>query len=319
MRRVGARQPTLTRCASATPGESNRGAELGTVEHVLILPSLLVVIDGSAPFVKVFGHDGRLVQAFGGPGGGPGEYRGIDAAAYDPASRELWLVDNRLARVSRLAAGDTLRPVSAQRMEVTSITSMCAMNGAMYALSSFGGRFVHELAAEGDRVVARRSWGEPKTARDVSANPGLRNNSANGPIDCDGARGVVYAGATLYGEVHRVDTRTGAHTFTPIAEFVGMEFRPAGGGVSMAMPARGWVERIVSVRAAASGVEVVLAASPPGAGRSPYAVLTMPDGGATSARAGHTWRPIGRAGAHVVCSTDDPAPTVAFFAGSRCP
>ncbi len=300
-------------------GDDARGAELGTIEHVLVLPTRLVVVDGSPPFVKVFDHGGRLVQAFGRTGGGPGEYRHVDAVVFEPQRRELWLVDNQLARVSRFASGDTLRMLAAHRTELTGIVALCAMNGRTYALSPRGGRFVHELAVDGELIVTRRAWGEPKTARDLAANPALRNNSANGPIACDAAREVVYAGATLFGEVHRVDLRAGTHTVAPIPAFAGMEFRPSGGGVTMAMPERGWIERIVDVRAAGAGVEVTLAASPTGPGRPAFATVVMPDGATPAPRVPSTWRAHGSAGALVVCSTDDPAPTLALFRGERCP
>ena len=314
---LSAQNPTAP--AAIIGGEENRGAELGTIQHVLVLPSRLVVIDGSAPFYRVFDHTGRLVQSFGQAGSGPGEYRAVDAIAYDSASREVWVYDRRLARLTRFAAGDTLRPIASHQSSVTSVSALCAMNGRFYALSAHGGRFVHELAVQENRIESRRSYGEPKTARDVAANPGLRNNSANGALYCDAPREVVYAGATLYGEIHRVDLQTGTHTFTPIPAFVGMEFRPNGDAVMMSMPARGWVDRIVDLRMARGGVEVVLAASPAGPGRSPFSLLTLTSAGAASARVAYAWRPLGRAGGRVVCSTDDPAPTIAFFALERCP
>lgn len=60
----------------------------------------IVVLDGEAPFVRLFTPDGRLLVAFGAEGSGPGELR-LPMAAAAVAPHELEVIDMRLLRVTR--------------------------------------------------------------------------------------------------------------------------------------------------------------------------------------------------------------------------
>jgi hypothetical protein len=299
-------------------GEESRGAELGELDRVLVLPSLLVVIEGDAPFVRVFGHQGRQRQSFGNAGAGPREFRRIDAVAYDSVNRVVWIADGALSRISTYAAGDSLTLIAETRTTIRP-TSLCALKGRMFALSSHEGNLVHELAVTRSSVMVQRSLGELRTALPLAANPGLRNNVANGPMLCDAAHDIVYTAAALFGEVHAVALGTGAQTTTAVRDFVGMEFKQSGNAVSVGMPARGWVDRIVGLQPAAGGVAVVLASSPPGPGRPDHAIVTVTATGEQSARAPRTWRPLGRVGRYAVCAINDPVPTIGYFAAAQCP
>jgi hypothetical protein len=300
-------------------GEDARGTELGVVRSVAVLPSLLVVIEGAAPFVKVFDHHGKLMQSFGQVGAGPGEFRAPGEIAFDSVNRMLWIADARLGRVTQFAVGDTLRWAS-EHLSAVNIRNLCAMNGAVFAVSPLDGHLVHELGLVAERYAARRSFGTLESRHPQAATAMVRSLITAGPMYCDAARQVVYTASRDLGEVHRVDLRTGVQTTTPVRSFLGLDIVPTGeNSVQFSGPARGWADQIADLQPAADGVSLVLVANGTAPNRPPFEVITMSATGVQSARVPYMWRPLGRVGALVVCSTNDPVPAIAYFALPRCP
>ncbi len=300
-------------------GEQAREAELGVFLNVTVLPSLLVVVERGAPFVKVFNHKGQLVQSFGSVGGGPGEFRYPNAVAYDPVNHAFWISDGKLGRVTEFTVADTLSWTSEHPSSVN-VRNLCAMNGKVLALSPLNGHLVHELALEGGRYVARQSYGNLASRHPQAATTMVRSLITAGPMYCDAAAQVIYTASRDLGEVHRVDVRTGAQTTTQVRAFVGLTIAPSGeNSIVFSGPARGWADQVSDLLPGTDGVSIVLAPNGEAKNHPPFEVSAMSASGVQSPRVAYTWRPLGRVGSMVICSSNDPAPTIAYFALSRCP
>lgn len=302
-------------------GEDGVASEIGAGFDAVILPAFLLVIENDAPFIKVFTHDGKLVQRIGRAGGGPGEFRAARSIAYDSVSRTAWVLDARLARVSRFSVGDTLRLLGQNTSLVTNMRNLCAMNGRVYALSVFKGALVHEIAIENDRVVSRRAFGAPTSSHPQSRAAAIQQMAATGPMVCDAPRNVVYTVAANLGELHRIDVATGNHTTVSVRDFVRPAISVDSIGARFGRAAGKPSEMILGVYGDIDGFGIVIM---PGVGvdhenEPPLNSVKVSPTGAQSTRITHKWRPIGRVGANVVCAALDPAPTIAYFRLPKCP
>jgi hypothetical protein len=300
-------------------GADNHGAELGAFRSITILPSLLVVTEGSAPFVKVFNHQGKLVQSFGHAGAGPGEFRAPGAVTYDSVNRIVWIADARLGRIGQYRVTDTLT-LAAERVSAVNVRNLCAMNGRLFASSPLGGHLVHELAVESGRFVARQSYGALESKHPQAATTMVKSLISAGPMYCDALHNAIYHASSDLGEIHRVDLATGLQTTTSVRGFVGLTIAPTGeNSVTFDGPARGWADQIAALVPTAAGVAIVI--TPNGAAKNhpPAEVSTLSLTGVESARVPYQWLPVGSARGLVVCTTMEPAPTIAYFARPRCP
>lgn len=316
---VPAAAQTPPKPAVVIGGAESRATELGAFRSVTILPSLLVVTEGDAPFVKVFNHQGKLVQSFGRAGAGPGEFRSPGAVAYDSVNRVLWIADGRLGRISQYTVTDTLR-LAGDRPSSVNVHNLCAMNGRLYASSPLDGHLVHELALENGRFVSHHSYGALESRHPQAATTMVKSLIATGPMYCDAAHDVIYHASSDLGEIHRVDLTTGSQTTTLVRGFVGLSIVPTGeNGVSFDGPARGWADQIAALVPSLQGIGIVLTPNGEAKNHPPVEVSTFSATGVQSVRIPFLWRPVGRARGMVVCTTTDPAPTIAYFALTRCP
>lgn len=90
-------------------GEADQGGSLEHPQALMVLPGLIVVMEGGAPFLKLFGTDGRLRQQTARLGSGPGELREPHAMAFDPLTRRLVVFDPPNGRADYYILTDTLR------------------------------------------------------------------------------------------------------------------------------------------------------------------------------------------------------------------
>ena len=85
------------------------GAELFySIQSVTVANGRVIVLDGTAPFVRVFDASGRLIRAFAGKGNGPGELQ-LPIHAGARANGEVEIYDMRQLRFTRFDSAGVQR------------------------------------------------------------------------------------------------------------------------------------------------------------------------------------------------------------------
>ncbi len=67
----------------------------------------IYILDLYAQEIRVFTRDGAYVRSIGGPGSGPGEFRGVNGMTFDPSGR-LWVMNQGNVRYSVFDTSGTL-------------------------------------------------------------------------------------------------------------------------------------------------------------------------------------------------------------------
>jgi hypothetical protein len=179
---------------------------------------------------------------------------------------------------------------------------------------------VHELVVESDRFTARGSYGALESKHPQAATTMVKSLISAGPMYCDALHDAVYHASADLGEIHRVDLASGVQTTTPVRGFVGLTIAPTGeNSVTFDGPARGWADQIAALVPTPDGIGIVITPNGDAKNHPPAEVSTLSLTGAQSARVPYKWIPVGRARGLAVCTTTEPAPAIAYFAGPRCP
>jgi hypothetical protein len=142
------------------------------------------VLDSRAMLLRRYSPDGELMDAAGGEGQGPGEFRSPASLVLDPEGRVLVLdvAGMHTSRYQPTAAG--LEFQNAHPIPFPA-SDFCLMGDRVFVLGLHEGHVVHEITVEGDLV---RSFGDPKPFPAESAVLGDRffdSYSAVGHILCD--------------------------------------------------------------------------------------------------------------------------------------
>lgn len=303
-------------------GESDAATQLGQYVGVVATPKLIVVLERDAPFLKVFGHDGRLVQRLGRSGAGPGEFRGASGISYDAEGRRVLVVDQSNARVYAFAAGDTLSPPVASTLDQVGVRSVCVAGGRLYAVVRNAPKIVRELQLRAGRAtVTGEPFGDPKTAHQHGDHPLVRTRASDGPALCRGDGRSLLIASRLLGEVHTFDLATRRQRTDPVPRFQGAGITVESDAMTIALPV-GESQSLVGL--VEWGKEVIVVAERMvregnrQAEPSGYRLGTM---GATPSALGpvHAWRPVALLATGALCARNDPAPTLGLFPGTTCP
>lgn len=105
----------------------------GVVTPFILSNGNLAVPTRGASSVRVFAPDGSFVKELGGPGEGPGEFRGLRSAWNRADTVEAW--DSRLRRITRFLPGGELRVVNVHE-PAANLDSAVGVLGEGWALVS---------------------------------------------------------------------------------------------------------------------------------------------------------------------------------------
>jgi hypothetical protein len=305
-------------------GDNDRGATLGRVRSIAVLPKVLVVLERDAPHIQVFGHDGRLRQTLGRAGAGPGEYRAPFALGPDPESGELLIVDPANSRLTRYSVSDTLALESTTQIDVPMTRAVCRNGAPLLALAGLDSIPIRELQLVGGLFVGRAGIGR-KASRHVLANhPRLQSYIAEGPMLCTPDQGRIFVASPLLGEILAYrPSRPTETVLISVPEFRPLKFAPVGAGVQLSMPEGGFYERIVDLRVRGNVVVVTIARIEATAPRSEetrgFRVVEIRDVQPSIVPGNHAWHEVGRLGTIRVCLRHEPVPTIGYFPQHECP
>lgn len=108
-------------------------AEIGMVSDVAVAKDgTMFVIDMLAGRVRAVTQLGQYLAGFGRPGGGPGEFGEALAVAYNDQASEVYVLDNRLARISVLTWDGAIFGYSRSIERVPWALDLCYMGGRLY-------------------------------------------------------------------------------------------------------------------------------------------------------------------------------------------
>jgi hypothetical protein len=302
-------------------GEDAVGTELGARLRAFQLPNHLLIIERDAPFLKLVTADGRIRQQLGRLGGGPGEFRQPSAAYFDSTRRELLVVDGAAVRVSVYSVGDSLRFLRSLAAPEPRLEGICILRGRLFGLVRNAPMMLREFTVEGDRLVVKRAFAEPKSLHPLAAIPALRNE-ASGSLICDERRGELIVVSRTLGEVHRIDTEGRRHTIAALPGFATISLVVRDGMFAAEIRHGDTLDGVSNVVSLTDEVAVVVSRetqTPQGrrlVGYRTYAIDAQPASSPPMLRA---WAQVGAFGSQVVCLRDEPVPTLAMFATQRCP
>ncbi|WKW12819.1 hypothetical protein Strain138_002129 [Pseudogemmatithrix spongiicola] len=302
-------------------GEEGEGTELGARARVFRLPNHLLVVERDAPFLKLVTPEGRVRQQIGRLGGGPGEFRQPSAVYFDLTRREVLVVDGAAVRVSVYSLGDSLRFVRSLTAPEPSLEGVCLLRGRLFGLVRNSATMLREFAVEGDRLVVKRAFAEPRSLHPLSAIPALRNE-ASGSLHCDTRHGELVVVSRTLGEVHRIDPEGRRHDVYALPGFAVMTMVANGGGFAAEIRQGDTYDIVSNLVSLADNLGIVVARgrmTPQGRRTVGYLTYTLAARTSVAAPPLEAWGQVGAFGAQVVCLQEEPIPTLAMFSGRRCP
>lgn len=303
-------------------GEEDIATQLGRFRSVAALPRLFVVLEGDAPFIKVFDYSGRLVQSFGRAGSGPGEFRRPSSLTFDAHQERVLIVDPANARVTVYSVRDTLTSARYLTLENTGVRSVCALGERIFGLAPGAQTFLRELREDATTLSVSASFGEPQTNHPHGDHPLVRTRASGGPLHCDASGNRIVAGSEIMGEVQVFDAATRAQSTTLVPGFQRLTISIENGSMSMAPPETGF-DVMLDLVEWDGALHAVTERSKPAPGGMPvslgFATAPIRARGAEPLSPPRHWRPLAQTPAGALCAVSEPAPAIALFSGKACP
>jgi hypothetical protein len=303
-------------------GENAVGSELGEYRKVAVLPRHIIVLERDAPFLKVFSHQGKLLQTLGRAGSGPSEYRSPFDIAYDSAQRRLLVVDPANRRVTSYPVGDTIGPPRLLGLENVSVRGTCMLRGKLYGIVR-SAKIITEMSEQGDQFLTASDFGEPRTNHPLGGHPLVGTRASDGPLFCDNASNRLIAASRLLGEIHIIDGTSRTQQTTLIPSFRRIDITVDNTTLTMSIPPAGH-DALIDIVHFGDTLYGVLELVKRGEGRtmappSYRTVVIDRNGPSRTLSTSKAWRPIALLGARALCSSGEPVPTIALFDAARCP
>jgi hypothetical protein len=303
-------------------GENAVGSELGEYRKVAVLPRHIIVLERDAPFLKVFTHQGKLLQTLGRAGSGPSEYRSPFDIAYDSAQRRLLVVDPANRRVTSYPVGDTIGPPRLLGLENVSVRGTCMLRGKLYGIVR-SAKIITEMSEQGDQFLTASDFGEPRTNHPLGGHPLVGTRASDGPLFCDNASNRLIAASRLLGEIHIIDGISRAQQTTLIPSFRRIDMTVDNTSMTMSIPTDGhdtlidivqFGDTLYGVLELVKRVEGRTMAPP-----SYRTVVIDRNGPSRTLSMPKAWRPIALLGVRALCASAETVPTIALFDAARCP
>ena len=298
----------------------DRGVELGVILDVAAGSRRLLVLDKNAPHIRVLDESGRLLQTTGRRGSGPGEFSVPFTVSFDSSTKSALVVDPANARVTEYALVDTLRLTRTMPTSVVNLRDVCVVRGRLFGISGSRTHLLDELEVREERLVPRRALGKPQSSHPLVAHPLVAGRTSEGPLLCDDA-GFIWVASRFLGEIQRINIDGDTQQTVLVRDFHPIRLQAGNGGsLTFSMPEDGWYEQITSLVPTPTGVRVVLTRFDRKESITGYQFVDLTSDLKTqSPRVPAQWRETGAVTRGTVCVVNDPVPTVAIFAGTRCP
>lgn len=313
---------TQARAIWTIGGPDAVGTEMGRIQKVLVLPHLLVVLESDQPFLKVFDHNGRLVQSTGRSGGGPGEFRRPSTISFDARTRELAVVDGTNLRVTVYPVSDTLLRPRLLRIEEVSTRGICVLGLHTFSVAEKATTMLRELVMSEDHLDIVRRFGTARSLHELGKYPAV-TNQAGGMLWCDTSQQRLIVGSPVLGEVHVVAPSGEPHRTYSLPDFKGLEIGIDQGNLFSRRPNAGHYDLFVDLVDVDGTVSAVVKRWSTGASGPPrlegYVLMPIDSLDRALTPLLMAWRPVGRIGRGVLCAQDDPIPVISLFASSVCP
>jgi hypothetical protein len=303
-------------------GEEAKGVELGVPLGLVEVAGRIVILETAPPFLRVLTTDGRLLQTLGRRGQGPGEFERPVWLLTDADGRVM--VTDRNNRLTIYTLGDTLALGVMQRLPIGSIAA-CAAGRALWLMMTNEQGIMHEMRGPGPDLTTGRSVGEFEPSHPATRKlpPELRRGVTAGALSCEPGAGVTGGVAWIpswgFGDVRAIPLDGGPQRTFTLTGFEPRPFDPSspkGADIQSVRP----YDEVASSTMTPEGLLVSVGTrTDVRDDYDAFRTYLVTRSGTVTVSAPTPWRVLRYSAAGTYCYRGDPAPTIARFAGMRCP
>jgi hypothetical protein len=299
-------------------GEDAKGVELGVPLGLVEVGGKIVVLETAPPFIRVLTTDGRLLQTLGRRGEGPGEFGRPVWLLTDGDSRVM--VTDRNNRLTIYSVGDTLALEVMQRLPMGSIAA-CVSGRTLWLMMPSEKGIMHEMRGTGPELAVGRSVGafEPSHPATHKLAPELRRGVTSGALACDAATGMAWLPSWGFGDVRLIPLSGGTQRYFRLTGFMPRPFDPSS-PKGVEIDSERAYDEVSSSALTPDGLLVSVGSrASVRDDYDAYRTFLVTASGAVTVSAPTPWRVLRHSASGIYCYRSDPAPTIARFAGTRCP
>lgn len=239
-------------------GEADLGVALEQPRDMLFTRSGVVVVESSAPFVRLLSMSGRLLHSGVRAGSGPGEVRHISAVAMSPSRDALLIFDPALRRVNRFRVTDSIGLVDARSVPLH-VDAACLLGDNLWVAGVHGEQaVVHRLVLREGKYVVGQSLGSFQIGHPLQDNRLFRSQIVSSRIACSETRNQIALGSRHLGVIQRINVATGAVSMLKVPGFEPLQFTLEGSSVVLQYGPQGVADEIVSLFEQPDGFRVVV-------------------------------------------------------------
>lgn len=205
-------------------GEADLGVALEQPRDMRFTRSGVVVVENSAPFVRLLSRSGRLLHTGAKAGSGPGEVRHISAVTISSSRDALLIFDPALRRVSRFRVADSVALVDAHSVPLH-VEAACLLGDNLWVAGVHGEQaIVHRLVLREGKYVVGQSLGSFQVGHPLQDNRLFRLQIVSSGMLCSETRNQIALGSRHLGVIQRINVATGAVSMLKVPGFMPLQF-----------------------------------------------------------------------------------------------
>jgi len=239
-------------------GEADLGVALEQPRDMRFTRSGVVVVENSAPYVRLLSRSGRLLHAGVKAGSGPGEVRHISAVAISSSRDALLIFDPALRRVNRFRVADSVSLVNAHSVPLH-VEAACLLGDNLWVAGVHGEQaVVHRLVLREGKYVVGQSLGSFQIGHPLQDNRLFRMQVVSSRVLCSETRNQIALGSRHLGVIQRINVATGAVSMLKVPGFMPLQFSLEGPSLVLQHGPEGVADEIVSLFERPDGYRVMV-------------------------------------------------------------
>jgi hypothetical protein len=239
-------------------GEADLGVALEQPRDMRFTRSGVVVVENSAPFVRLLSRSGRLLHAGVKAGSGPGEVRHISVVTISSSRDALLIFDPALRRVSRFRITDSISLIDAHSIPLE-VDAACLLGGTLWVSGIHDTQgIVHRLSIRDGKYVVAQSLGTYKVGHPLQGNRLFGSHVVASRMLCNEAKNQIVVASKRLGILQRIDITTGAVSMVRVLGFEPLHFAMEGNSMLVQRGPQGVTDEILSDVEQSNGYLVIV-------------------------------------------------------------